>query len=454
MLVYRYSLICIIFFSFYSSASTLEKDRLVTFFSSIESHGFSIDKNDWLSLVKDSSTPNLQRLYKKYMTFIDLGRLNKTLFQNAWEIPDIETHFGGGNQFLPIEQIQSKIPAYQMLRKALRDLKQWRETALQLFPDDIIFFEGDTNMQIAKLGDWLVDIDLINHHLGSVYLKQHLDVLTQVQLEYNLMPDGRFGPSTRQALLSITNKRIKMLKANLERLRWLPQKIHPPYVWVDIPGFTVSWIDAQGKKYHHRAIVGKPANKTPILQDEISTITINPVWKVPHRIAAHRLLRSEQKSPGLLKKEGFLVYESWDDKASVIDAATIQWAKYSPKTFTFRLEQQPGENNRLGKYRFNIMNKQSIYLHDTNDRTLFDKKRRMFSSGCIRVDGSDKFFSYLISTQDAVISQQSTGTTLKIPLNKPVDVYLSYFTAWPDSNGRVRFRDDIYNYDEPLVSWF
>ena len=455
-MLYRYSLVLLLLIAGYSQADNhYQKDQVLLFLENIESHGFSVDDKDWVSVVKDNSAANLKRIYSKYSQFLDEGRLNKKLFQSGWAIPDVEGRFVDSARLVPIEKIQSQIPEYKILKQALSQLKWWQANALKVFHDRVILFEDDEGDLVARLNDWLLDIDLMREGLASTYSKEHMALLTEVQLDHKLLPDGRFGSSTRQALLSITNKRIKTLKANLERLRWLPQKLQAPYVWLDIPGFKVSWMGADGDIYHHRAIVGKPNSQTPILKDEIDSISINPVWKVPHRIAAYRLLKNEQRSPGILKKEGFVVYENWDDRAKAIEISEIQWGKYSPRTFRFRLEQQPGAMNRLGKYKFNMLNEYGIYLHDTNDPTLFDHRQRMLSSGCARIDNVKDFVSYVLSLQgDEDSLMLASDVSAKISLNKPVDVYLIYFTAWPDGDGRVRFREDIYNLDASLVSWF
>ena len=125
--------------------------------------------------------------------------------------------------------------------------------------------------------------------------------------------------------------------------------------------------------------------------------------------------------------------------------------------FKFRLEQQPGETNRLGAYKVNMPNKYGVYLHGTNKPELFDKDVRIFSSGCVRVHEVEKFISEILSYQgvDAPLeSLKNSKVTKKINLKNPLPVYLVYFTAWPDENGKVRFRNDIYNLDNALVSWF
>ena len=44
-------------------------------------------------------------------------------------------------------------------------------------------------------------------------------------------------------------------------------------------------------------------------------------------------------------------------------------------------------------------NKYSVYLHDTNHRSYFDKTDRSLSSGCVRVQNVLKLAEYLIDDE-------------------------------------------------------
>jgi murein L,D-transpeptidase YcbB/YkuD len=38
-----------------------------------------------------------------------------------------------------------------------------------------------------------------------------------------------------------------------------------------------------------------------------------------------------------------------------------------------------------------------------------------------------------------------------VSLDKPVPVFISYFTAWVDRNGLLNFREDIYGHDKKMA---
>ena len=204
-------------------------------------------------------------------------------------------------------------------------------------------------------------------------------------------------------------------------------------------------------------MLAQKKKQTPVFQDEIESITVNPIWKVPHAIAAKSLLRTEKNKPGFFREEGFRVYESWNDNAKEVEPESVSWHKYTPRTFRHRLEQKPGELNRLGKLKLDLPNQYGIYLHDTDKPELFEETKRTFSSGCTRVEGINmlvELFARRQGVMNDLSEKQASPETSKVTLNQKIPIYFVYFTAWPDSTGRVRFREDIYQLDNALTSWF
>ena len=437
-----------------------DRQQLLDWLYRMPEHGIDVEAGDWQVLVDNPSNRQIHSIVARYATYLDTGRLDRRLYQATWKL-DEKAALKPSGKSLTLTQLESlppRIPEYALLQKSLKQLRHWQSVAAERFPDDLIFFEGDRHPAIQELNQWLWDLDLADTLPDREYTQLHKDILTQVQLQFDLGPDGRLGANTRQALLAITNDRIRILKANLERLRWLPQELPYPHVRVDIAGFNVAWVEGRLRQFLHKAIIGTRHKQTPIFNDEIEGVTYNPVWKVPHSIAANSMLRAEKKKPGFLKEEGFVVYESWDDRAPKMDIDRIDWRKLTPNTFRYRLEQQPGEMNRLGRFKLNLPNEFGVYLHDTDKPELFDEKRRSFSSGCTRVHGIDVLVKRLTTYQSPFQLEKppegGSRETFKQTFTNTIPVYFVYFTAWPDADGRVRFREDIYQQDRAMVSWF
>ena len=69
----------------------------------------------------------------------------------------------------------------------------------------------------------------------------------------------------------------------------------------------------------------------------------------------------------------------------------------------------------------------------------------------MRVQDPRKFAEKILGwNQDKIASKISTGQNQKVPLSRKLPVHLTYFTAWPDKNGRLRYRADMYKRDEAI----
>jgi len=138
-----------------------------------------------------------------------------------------------------------------------------------------------------------------------------------------------------------------------------------------------------------------------------------------------------------------------------LDPATIDWSGITAENFPGMLRQLPGVKNPLGRIKFIFPNHYAVYLHDTSSPQLFQQSRRMFSSGCIRVQRPVELAEFLLEGQAAwdgerIREQMAAQETSTVSLEQPVPVHLLYWTAWVDEAGRVQFRSDIYRRDELL----
>ena len=422
-------------------------------------HGIDIPANHWLQLASDPSQQNVRVIARYFASSLDQGMLDKRVYQPGWHIADrpalpaLENYFDNDN----LNLVEPALPEYRQFKQHLQKLRWWMANALKHFPDDLLLDKGDRNAGLGMLNQWLMDLDMADNLPVDGYSSAHENVIKQIQRGQRLYVDGRMGAKTRQALIALTLKRIKTLLVNMERLRWLPRTLPYPRVWVDIAGFEVHWLADKYRKKKYRAIVGIPSRQTPVFQDEIESVTVNPFWRVPASIASTNILHKAKKDPSFLKREGFTVYSSWKNRARKIDPDSVNWKKLSARSFPYRLEQKPGKVNRLGRYKIDSPNAYSVYLHDTDQPGLFDKKVRTLSSGCTRVENIEGLIQQILASQELknqlpVLLQ--TGETHKLPLRKKVPVYFAYFTAWPQKNGRMRFRDDIYKMDNALTAHF
>jgi murein L,D-transpeptidase YcbB/YkuD len=183
---------------------------------------------------------------------------------------------------------------------------------------------------------------------------------------------------------------------------------------------------------------------------------INPVWNVPESIARKELLPKIQEDPGYLAERNYTLLTSWGQDASRVDPLFVDWSEITASSFPYRIRQEAGENNALGRIKFMFPNRFHIYLHDTPARSLFDRTERAFSHGCIRVAKPLELADVLLQGQEdwdreRVEQQIASGETTKVTLENPVQVHITYITAWVNKDGTVHFRNDIYGRDELLA---
>jgi murein L,D-transpeptidase YcbB/YkuD len=119
------------------------------------------------------------------------------------------------------------------------------------------------------------------------------------------------------------------------------------------------------------------------------------------------------------------------------------------------IRQLPGEKNALGKVKFLFPNSYNIYFHDTPAKSLFEKNKRAFSHGCIRLSEPEKMAQYLLQANPSwdelkIMEAMNAEKEQYVKLKEPVEVFITYYTAWVDENGKLNFRDDIYGHDAKI----
>jgi len=273
------------------------------------------------------------------------------------------------------------------------------------------------------------------------------------QEENHLKPDGIVGAITVAALNSYNlDDRIRQIIVSMERWRWFPEDLGKRYVMVNIAGFELAAVENGVEKLRMPVIIGLTYRKTPVFFSKIDSVRFNPAWHVPRSIAVQDKLKKIRKDPGYLNRGGYILYNADGNR---VDPHNVNWSSVSASNFNFRIRQNPGSNNALGKIRFAIKNPFNVYLHSTPDKHLFEKERRSFSSGCIRV-GDPKALAVFIFNDEGSwpydrIAQNMEGTqTQNISLKDPVNVYISYFTVWKGSDNKLRFSQDLYGQDKEI----
>lgn len=272
----------------------------------------------------------------------------------------------------------------------------------------------------------------------------------------NLDTDGLVGAGTLEALNATRVDWLDRLDANLERWRWLPSQLPEDYVSVNIASFELRAVGEGEEAFKMRVVVGRPFRETPVFTKEMRYMVLNPYWNVPFKLATQDKLPLLKTNPAALHELGYQARRAGED--NFVDVTSVDWSGVNRRNFNFLLRQLPGPKNALGKIKFMLPNEFSIYLHDTNDRTLFLKRERGFSSGCIRLSEPEQLASWLLHKENraedaAKLSPQiASGNTVTVNLKNPMPVYIVYFTAFTAEPPQVVFRRDIYQRDRKIVN--
>ncbi|HSP32245.1 MAG TPA: L,D-transpeptidase family protein [Halomonas sp.] len=356
---------------------------------------------------------------------------------------------------------------YQLLRDALKQHYQLanlgsapylaaREASLRPGDeaDDIIVLRqrlalwGETNLMVADTSAYpLIGVQAVpDRRTFDAPLEAAVKRFQRLHL---LHEDGVVGEQTRLALNTSVATRIDQLRVNLERARWIrPMQVAEPRVWVDIAGYRMHYVRPNGQHWDARVVVGSPRRETPTIHSTISHLTINPSWTIPPTIMREDVLPRVRADIDYLARENIQVISSSGEPLS---AEEVDWQRPG----SVMLRQVAGSGNPLGRVVVRFPNDDMIYLHDTPARGLFQRDQRALSSGCIRVEGEAELAQMLLQDTGSRYQMStllSGGSDRNVSLSQRIPVALHYLTAWPNAQGEVEFRPDIYRRDAALLA--
>lgn len=256
------------------------------------------------------------------------------------------------------------------------------------------------------------------------------------QQRMGLATDGVIGSRMIAELNVSLSDRIRQILVNIERVRWMPAERGSNFVLVNIPEFKLHVIDSGRQVMEMNVIVGKAANNTVIFTSNLKYVVFSPYWNVPPSITRNEIL------PAIRRNSHYLARNN------------MEITSYSGGLPEIR--QRPGPTNALGLVKFLFPNNYNIYLHDTPNKELFSMANRSFSHGCIRISEPRKFAEYLLRddpswTSEKIDSAMHLSKEKWVNINKPIPVYVVYFTAWVDAEGKLNFRNDLYKHDEKMA---
>lgn len=353
-------------------------------------------------------------------------------------------------------------PQYPLLRtalaqyRALVDDPAWR-TALPPLPGDRLR-PGQRWPGLAALAarlHALGDLDAAPATEPDTFDPALQHAVKAFQERHGLSADGVLGKATLEALDVPPAARARQIALALERLRLTPLPAAERFVTVNVPEFMLYAWQRQDQAVHQafamRVIVGKAVGtRTPLFDEDMRRIEFNPYWNIPPSIARGETLPKLRANPGYLAAQGMEFVGPGGQTSSAVTAELLD----AVQAGQWRLRQRPGRLNALGDIKFVLPNDQNIYLHHTPSVGLFQRARRDFSHGCIRIEQPVALAQWVLADDpdwsEARIRQtMGQPRTVSVALPTPVPVLIVYRTV-SVRDGRVHFAPDLYRQDALL----
>jgi murein L,D-transpeptidase YcbB/YkuD len=370
------------------------------------------------------------------------GRDPVELVREAIASPSLEAY---------VDELIPRGPIYEDLKAALAEYRGYAATGgWPVVPDGKTLKPEMEDARVAVLRRRLTATPSSNPNLFDSELER---AVKSFQSRHKLDTDGVVGPETLAAINVPIETRIDQIRVNLERARWVLRNVSDEFVVVNIAGFRV-WLVRDGEPvWTTRAQVGKQYRMTPVFASTMKYLVFNPTWTVPPGILSKDILPKLKKDPGYLEDKHLRVI---DGEGRTVAPATIDFSSYTARTFPYQLRQDPGPWNALGQVKFIFPNPHFVFLHDTPSRTLFERRDRTFSSGCIRTENPLELAELLLddpenwsrgAIQEVLDSKKSRTVFLK----RPIPVLLLYWTVIVSKDGEVLFLRDVYERDGRIL---
>ena len=280
------------------------------------------------------------------------------------------------------------------------------------------------------------------------------DAVRAFQRRHALAADGVVGKSTLDALAVPPAARARQIALAMERLRLTPLPEAPRFVSVNVPEFMLRAQRHEAGSVRDdlkmRVIVGKALDtRTPLFDEDMLWIEFSPYWNIPASIARKETVPKIRANPGYLASQG-MEFVGAGGVSTAVTQANLDAVLAGQQ----RIRQRPGPKNALGDIKFMLPNNQNIYLHHTPAPGLFNRTRRDFSHGCVRIEEPVALALWVLHgqpewTEERISRSMGLPRPVTAKLAEPVPVLLTYQTAVVDE-GVLHFVPDLYGQDALL----
>ncbi len=256
------------------------------------------------------------------------------------------------------------------------------------------------------------------------------------QIRFGYTPTGILTDGQIKDMNVPVVNRIQQLLINMGRMQWMINEPKGQMIVVNIPEFILHVKDGAKKVFDMNVVVGKEGHNTMMFTGNLNQVVFSPYWNLPESIVKKEILPAMERNPNYLASHHMEITGN-EGGLPVI-------------------RQLPGDDNSLGKVKFLFPNSFNIYFHDTPAKSLFDKDKRAYSHGCIRLSDPEKMANYVLKdntewSPESINSAMNSQEEKYVKLKNPIPVLITYYTAWVDENNLLHFADDIYGHDKAVI---
>jgi len=294
--------------------------------------------------------------------------------------------------------------------------------------------------------------DFPDSDTGSGWSSNLTQAVRRFKARFNL-PKGDYIDN--KVILYLNKPRsfyIRKILTNLDILKLYPHRLESEYVEVNVPDYRLRYIQNGKSVFESPLVVGRIDRPTPIFSDRIEYMVLNPTWTITDNLVRRDLIPVLRENPRYLKEHNIHVFQG--GKEVPLDFTRLAKAEHGGAV-PYRFVQYPSDKNALGRVKFMFPNKYSVYLHDTDNHSLFRYRYRVFSSGCMRVGKPFDFMHLLLRhakgkyppSRIRQIFGSNKPTTIR--LAEPIPVHIVYQTVYREGK-RDYFLYDIYMYEQMI----
>jgi murein L,D-transpeptidase YcbB/YkuD len=357
---------------------------------------------------------------------------------------------GKGSMNELLKSLEPTSPHYQALRRGYLTYRNLARRSQQKVVNAATSIRPGTRGPVVRtLQERLHEEGFYSGEFNGVYDPATVEAVKRFQTQHLQDGDGVLGKKTVEWLNVSFEKKSRMIAQSLEAIRKSETRNYDRVVRINIPQFVLEYVKNGRVEATHRVIVGKSSgkrvkmqgrligeNQTPTLVSNIQQLVFNPRWYVSDRISLELDVEAGA-DPSYFERLGYVKMGS-----------SYPWG--SP-----RLYQRPGPGNPLGRVKFEFPNAYAVFLHDTPKKGLFQRSRRDFSHGCMRLERAVDFARILLRDDDNPLADKadaylSNFQSKHVSLLHPVPIVVEYATASSNGGGDVVFCGDLYNWYQNL----